>query len=109
MQFHSDLGRQTQTAHTTAVQHAAAVAIELSPQASATAVGDCSIGGNPAAVFGFRDRSDFGYFIYVVHNSYLFHFELWGASGIGDAAIADAKGMLGSIAWGPWKVPGDAP
>jgi hypothetical protein len=113
IQFHSDLmpvhtfyGPQA-TAHSIAQQHAAAIAQEWSPDAVAGKVSDCRVGGEAGAAYG--GSGDFNlasgttsgsfFFIYFVHNDFLFHVLVLGAGGIDIQAIQDSLGMLGSLTW----------
>lgn len=106
IQFHSDLGPvhtvygQQATAHSIAAQHAAEIGSYTgSPGATATAVKDCTMAGDPASVFGYAAASEAGYRIFIVHRDSLFEIWLNGKGGVSDAAVRDALGMLGSIAW----------
>jgi hypothetical protein len=111
VQFHSDIGRvsSSNTAHSIAAQNAATIIQYMnSPQAVAGSVSECAIGGDPAAAFGYSSGSEVGYRLYVVHKNYLFEIRLFGAAGIGDQAIQDVRGMMGSIVWGSWNNPGEA-
>jgi photosystem II stability/assembly factor-like uncharacterized protein len=65
----------------------------------ATSPADCSVAGEQAAVYGYRDGSEVGYRFYLVHKGLLYAIWLHGTGGIGDQAIQDALGMLSSIAW----------
>jgi hypothetical protein len=76
-----------------------------SPQAISSAVSDCAIGGDPASVFGFSDGVLMGYDLFVVHKDFLFEIYFVGTGGIGNGALQDALGMLGSITWGTWDHP----
>jgi hypothetical protein len=113
IQFHSLLGPvhtvygQQATAHSIAQQHAAAIAQEWSPDAVAGPVSDCQVGGEAAAAFGVSGdlNSASGttngkfFWIYVVHNDLLFKVIVVGNGGVGDQAIKDSLGMLGSLRW----------
>jgi hypothetical protein len=113
IQFHSDLGPvdtvygPQATAHSIAQQHAAAIAQEWSPDAVAGKVSDCRVGGEAAAVYGasgdviLASGTTGGSFfwIYFIHNNYLFHIFLVGIGGIGSQAIQDSLGMIGSLTW----------
>jgi hypothetical protein len=113
IQFHSLIGPvhtvygQQATANSIAQQHASAVAQEWSPDAVAGQVSDCRLGGEPAAAFGVSGdlvtssgtASGKFIWIYVVHNDLLFKVILVGIGGIGDQAIKDSLGMLGSLTW----------
>jgi hypothetical protein len=106
LQFHSLLGPvhlvygSQATSHTIAEQHAASIAQDLaSPNAVASAVSDCVIGGRPAAVFGYSNGSQVGFRVYVVDNDLLFLIWLNGTGGIGEPAVQDAVAMVGSITW----------
>jgi hypothetical protein len=113
LQFHSDLapvhtvyGPQG-TAHSIAQQHAAAIAQEWSPDAIAGKVRDCFVGGEAAAAYGASGdlysasgtTTGTFFFIYFVHNDSLFHVMLVGTGGVGDQAIRDSLGMIGSLTW----------
>jgi hypothetical protein len=111
IQFHSLIGRVTppSTAHSIAAQVAATIAQRMdSPQALASTVSDCSIGADRAAVFGYTNGTGVGYWLYVVHKNYPFEIRFSGLGGISDSAMRDALGMMGSITWGAWNVPGEA-
>jgi hypothetical protein len=111
VQFHSDIGRvnNSDTPHSIAAQNAPTITQYMdSPQAVAGLVSDCSINGDPAAAFGYSNGSEVGYRLYVVHKHYLFEIRLFGADGVGDQAIQDVRGMMGSIMWGSWTNPGEA-
>jgi len=103
---HNVYGPQA-TAHSIAQQHAAAIAQELSPDAVAGPVSDCRVGGEAAAVLGVSGDINSGagtangkfFWIYVVHNDLLFEVILAGTGGIGNQAIQDSLGMIGSLTW----------
>jgi len=103
---HTSYGPQG-TAHSIAQQHADAIAQEWSPNAAAGKISDCRLGGEAAAVFGASGSyntpagttSGSFFWIYVVHNDALFKVFLVGNGGVGDQAIRDSLGMLGSIRW----------
>jgi hypothetical protein len=111
--FHSDLGPvhtvygPQATAHSIAQQHAAAIAQEASLDAVAGKVRDCRVGGEAAAAYG--ATGDFNlasgttsgsfFWIYFIHNDYLFHIILVGVGGVGNQAIQDSLGMIGSLTW----------
>jgi hypothetical protein len=113
IQFHSLLGPvhtaygQQATALSIAQQRAAAIAQEWSPDAVAGPVSECRLGGEPAAVFGVSGDliSASGtttgkfFWIYVVHNDFLFKVILVGSGGIDNQAVQDSLGMLGSLTW----------
>jgi hypothetical protein len=106
IQFHSDLGpvhtvySPQATSDSIAQQHAASIASDLaSPQAIAGTVSDCSVGGEPAAAFGYTDRTTAGYRLYVVHKDYLYEIRLFGSGGVSNRAIQDSIGMIGSLIW----------
>jgi hypothetical protein len=86
------------TAHSIAVQHAAAPEFS-SPLSVGTTVSDCSIAGEPAAGFGYAQGNERGYRFSVVHKDLLYEIWLFGAGGVGNLAGQDALGMMGSIAW----------
>lgn len=111
VEFHSDLGRVSSlySSHSIATQNAATITQYLdSPEAQAGSVSDCTIGGDPAAVFGYSNGSEVGYRLYVLHKSYLFEIRFHGTGGIGAQALQDVKGMISSITWGSWTYPGEA-
>ena len=113
IQFHSLLGPvhtvygQQATAHSIAQQHAAAIAQWWSLDAVAGPISDCHVGGEAAAVFGASGDLNSGsgatnaklFMIYVVHNDLLFEVILVGTGGIGNQAIQDSLGMIGSLTW----------
>jgi hypothetical protein len=86
------------TAHSIALQHASTPEFN-SAQSIASAVGDCSITGEAAAIFGYVQGSELGYRLSLVHKDRLFEIWLYGAGGVSDAAVHDALDMMGSIAW----------
>jgi hypothetical protein len=105
IQLHSNLGPvhtvygPEATSHTIAQQHAAAIAREISKTAVAGTLGDCNVGGAPAAAFGFSDDRNSGFIIYVVHGESLFEIILVGVGGISSQAIQDFLGMIGTLTW----------
>jgi len=113
MQFHSLIGPvhtvygQEATAHSIAQQHAAAIAQEWSRNAVAGKISDCRVGGDAAAAFGVSGDLTLAsgttngrfFWIYVVHNDFLFKVILVGTGGIGNQAIQDSLGMIGSLTW----------
>ncbi|MFI5281856.1 MAG: hypothetical protein ACHQ0J_01845 [Candidatus Dormibacterales bacterium] len=108
IQFHSDLGpvhmvySPQATSNSIALQHAAFIALDLaSPSAIAGTVSDCKVGGEPAAVFGYSDRTNAGYRLYVVHKDYLYEVRLFGSGGVSNQAVQDSVGMIGSLTWAP--------
>jgi len=86
------------TAHTVALREAASH-LFTSPLAETSSVGDCTVGGDPAALWGYSDGGQVGYWILVVHKDLLHGIRLLGANGISDQAVDDALGMIGSISW----------
>jgi hypothetical protein len=96
--FLSDLGAVSTgaTARSIAQKHADAILNEVSTQAVAGTVRDCTVGGEPAAGFGFFDGTSPGYRLFVVHGDLLFEVVLYG---VGDQAIQDSLGMIGSLTW----------
>jgi predicted esterase len=108
IQFHSDLGPvhtvygSQATADSIAQKHAAAIKQDTnSSGAVAGAVRDCTVGGQPAAAFGYSDGTNFGYRVFVVHKDLLFEIWLFGAGGVANQASQDALGMIGSLTWTP--------
>jgi len=106
IQFHSDLGPvhtvygSQATAHSIAQQHAAAIKQDTnSSQGVAGTVRDCTVGGQPAAAFGYSDGTNFGYRVFVVHKDLLFEIWLFGAGGLANQTVQDALGMIGSLSW----------
>lgn len=105
IQFHSMLGPvHDMPAGSSAREIAATDAAEidvnsLSPYATASSVADCSVGGDPAAAFGYSDGGEIGYRLYVVHKDFLFEILLYGNGGVAESSLRDAKGMIGSIKW----------
>jgi hypothetical protein len=113
IQFNSLLGPvhtiygQQATAHSIAQQHAAAVAQEWSPDAVASTISDCQVGGEAAAAFGVSGDLNLAsgmangkfFWIFVVHHDLLFKVIVVGNGGVGDQAIQDSLGMLGSLRW----------
>jgi len=88
------------SAHSIAAQDAGSIAtVTATSGAVATAVGDCSVGGQPAAVYGYSAAVDVGYRVYVVHNDHLKEWWLYGSGGISIQAVRDALQILGSIQW----------
>ena len=73
----------------------------MSTLAATSAIADCTVGGNPAAVFGYADGGQVGFFIWIVHGNLLYGIRLVGVGGISDQAVQDALGMIGSITWSP--------
>jgi hypothetical protein len=105
IQFHSDLGPvhtiygAQATAHVIAQKQADSVVPTVSVSGVAGQVSDCSVGGEPAAAFGFSAGAYEGYFIYVVHGDLLFEVVLLGFGGVSNEAIRDSLGMIGSLKW----------
>jgi hypothetical protein len=113
IQFHSLIGPvhtvhgSQATARSIAQGHATAIAQEWSPDAVAGKVSDCHLGGEAAAAFGVSGDLNLAsgtttgkfFLIYFVHNDLLFEVILVGAGGVGDQAIQDSLGMLGSLTW----------
>lgn len=88
------------TAHSIAATDASSIAqVTATSGAMATAVKDCTIGGELAAVYGYSAGTAVGYRIDVVHNDHLKEWWLFGSGGISTQAVADALQMLGSIQW----------
>ena len=113
LQFHSDLGPvhtrygPQATAHSIAQEHAAAIAQEWSPNAVAGTISDCRVGGEAAAAFGVSGDLTLAsgttngsfFWIYFVHNDFLFEVILVGNGAVSKQAIQDSLGMLGSLSW----------
>jgi hypothetical protein len=105
IQFHSDLGAvhtaygPQATAHSIAQKQADSVVPTLSVSGVAGQVSDCTVGGEPAAAFGFSAGTFEGYFLYFVHGDGLFEVVLLGVGGISNDAIHDSLGMIGSLRW----------
>lgn len=105
IQFHSDLGAvhtaygPQATAHSIAQKQADSVVPTLSVSGVAGQVSDCTVGGEPAAAFGFSAGTFEGYFLYFVHGDGLFEVVLLGVGGISNDAIHDSLGMIGSLKW----------
>ena len=105
IQFHSDLGAvhvgygAGATAHSIAQKHADSVVPDVSVSGVAGLVSDCSVGGEPAAAFGFSAGTFEGYYLYFVHEDGLFEVILLGVGGISNESIHDALGMIGSLKW----------
>jgi hypothetical protein len=105
IQFLSDLGAvhvsygAGATAHSIAQRHAASIANETAPAEVAGTVRDCTVGGDPAAAFGYSNGSNTGYRLYVVHGDLLFEVILDSVGGVGDQATQDSLGMIGSLKW----------
>jgi hypothetical protein len=113
IQFHSDLGPvhmrygPQATAHSIAQEHAAAIAQEWSPNAVAGKISECHVGGEAAAAFGVSGDLNLAsgttngsfFWIYFVHNDYLFEVILVGTGGVGNQAVQDSLGMIGSLTW----------
>jgi hypothetical protein len=88
------------TAQSIAEQHAKSITQDRnSPQAVSGPVSTCTIGGESTGVFGYSDGPNAGYHLYVVHKNFLYEIRLFGAGGLGDQAIQDALGMIGSLTW----------
>jgi hypothetical protein len=87
------------TAHNIAQKQADSVVPTVSVSGIAGHVSDCSVGGEPAAAFGFSAGAYEGYFVYVVHNDLLFEVVLLGFGGVNNEAIRDSLGMIGSLKW----------
>lgn len=87
------------TAHSIAQVHATSIAQETSPHAVAGTVRDCSVAGDAAAAYGFDNGAISGFYIYFIHNDGLDEVFLEGMGGLGDQAIQDALGMIGSVVW----------
>jgi hypothetical protein len=94
----ADFGSQA-TAHSIAQEDATTHQHFSGPGSTATLVTDCFVAAEPAAVFGYADGKEHGYWLLIVHNNRLLGVRLFGTDGIGDQAINDALGMIGSIAW----------
>jgi hypothetical protein len=62
-------------------------------------VADCLVAGEPAAVFGYAEGKDRGYWLLFIHHNSLMGIRLFGSGGIDDKAIQDALRMIGSIVW----------
>jgi photosystem II stability/assembly factor-like uncharacterized protein len=86
------------TAHSIAADEVATHRF-TSPGSVATAVVDCTVAGEPAAVFGYAEGAQIGYWLIFVHDKKLFGVRFFGTGGITDKAIQDALGMIGSIVW----------
>lgn len=105
IQFHSDLGAvhtaygPQATAHSIAQKEADSVVPTISVSGVAGQVSDCTVGGEPAAAFGFSAGAYEGYFIYVVHSDVLFDVVVLGFGGVSSEAIHDSLGMIGSLRW----------
>jgi len=93
-----DFGTST-TAHSIAVNEAKTHQHFTSPLSAATSVADCSVAGEPAAVFGYADGNERGYWLLFIHDNGLLGVRLFGTGGIGDQAIQEALSMIGSITW----------
>jgi hypothetical protein len=87
------------TAHSIAQQHADAIAQETSPGAVAGTVRDCTVGGEAAAAYGFSNGTLSGFYIYLIHHDGLFEVFMSGTAGLGNQAIQDSLGMIGSLKW----------
>src|SRR6267142_493142 len=94
----ADFGSQA-TAHSIALEDATTHQHFSGPGTTATLVTDCFVGAEPAAVFGYADGNEHGYWLLTVHHNRLLGVRLFGTGGIGEQAIDDALGMIGSIAW----------
>jgi hypothetical protein len=92
-----DFGSQA-TAHSIASDHAAKH-FGMTAQSIATAVADCSIATESAALFGYADGNERGYRLTVVHHDRLLEIWLSGVGGVGDQSVLDALAMIGSIGW----------
>ncbi len=86
------------TAHSIAAKMAASHPL-MSDKAVASAIADCTVGRETAAVFGYADGGQVGFWVWMVHKDLLHGIRLVGAGGISDQAIQDALGMMGSIGW----------
>jgi hypothetical protein len=93
-----DFGSST-TAHSIVANEAATHQHFTSPQSAATSVADCAVAGEPAAVFGYADGNERGYWLLFIHDNGLLGVRLFGTGGIGDQAIQEALSMIGSITW----------
>lgn len=93
-----DFGLQA-TAHSIAAEDATTHQHISLPGSTATPVTDCSVAAEPAAVFGYADGNEQGYWLLIVHHDRLLAVQLLGTGGIGDQAINDALGMIASITW----------
>jgi hypothetical protein len=93
-----DFGPQA-TAHSIAAEDAITHQHISLPGSTATLVADCSVAAEPAAAFGYADGNEYGYWLLIVHHDRLLVVRLFGTGGIGDQAITDALGMIGSITW----------
>jgi photosystem II stability/assembly factor-like uncharacterized protein len=87
------------TAHSIAVAIATKHDWSILPDTVATSVSDCAVAAEPAAVFGYANGSEQGYWLFMVRQNGLYGIRLVGTGGVGDQAIEDALAMLGSIAW----------
>jgi hypothetical protein len=65
----------------------------------ASAVSDCTVGGEPASVFGYSDGIHAGYRLYTVRHGLLFEIYLSGKGGVSNHAIQDCLAMIGSLNW----------
>ena len=93
-----DFGPQA-TAHSIAADEATTHQRFTSSQSTATLVSDCSVAADSAAAFGYADGNECGYWLLIVHHDRLLGVRLFGTGGIGDQAIQDALGMIGSVVW----------
>ena len=94
----ADFGSQA-TAHSIAVDEATTQKRFTSPSLSATLVGDCSVAGEPTALFGYADGDERGYWLLIVRHNRLFGIQLFGTLGVSDKTIQDALAMMASVAW----------
>jgi len=86
------------TAHAIAANMAASHQL-ISDKAVASPIADCTVGREPAAVFGYVEGGQVGFWVLMVHKDLLHGIRLLGAGGISDQATQDALGMMGSIGW----------
>jgi hypothetical protein len=60
---------------------------------------DCQVGGDQAALFRTTDGGRPAYRIFLVHHTLLYMVTVSGSGGLDPHAIADTKSLLGSWSW----------
>jgi photosystem II stability/assembly factor-like uncharacterized protein len=94
----ADFGKEA-SAHSIAVEESTKHNRFTSPNTAVTSVSDCTVAAEPAAVFGYAEGNDRGYWLLIVHHERLLGVQLFGSEGIGDKALQEGLGMIGSIVW----------
>jgi hypothetical protein len=94
----ADFGSQA-TAHSLAAEDATDHQHFTSVGSLTTSVSDCTVAAEPAAAFGYVEGNERGYWLLIVHHDRLLGIQLFGTRGVGDQAVGDVLGMMGTIAW----------